>query len=75
MYRNDWDVQDLIGKHAQVRLIDDSSFGWGHINFDDLKYGIICNKVDHWIFYIVLTEQWEGDVNVFFSLFAHAIIS
>ena len=42
-----WDVKDLIGKHARVRRIDDSSIGWGHINFDDLKYGIICYKVEY----------------------------
>jgi len=41
-----WDVEDLIFKHAQVRLVDDSSVGWGHINFDDLKGGIICYKVE-----------------------------
>ena len=42
MHRKSWDVQDLIGQHARVRLIDDSSDGWGHINFDDLKGDIIC---------------------------------
>ena len=44
MYRKSWDVQDLIGTHAQVRLIDASSDVWGHINFDDLKGDIICGK-------------------------------
>jgi len=44
MYRKSWDVQDLIGEHAQVRLIDASSDGWGHINFDDLKGDIVCDK-------------------------------
>ena len=43
MSRRSWDVQDLIGQHAGVRLIDDSSEGWGHINFDDLKGDIICD--------------------------------
>ena len=52
MYRNDWDVQDLIGKHARVRLIDASSGDWGHINFDDLKGGIICDK--EWVLGIIL---------------------
>ena len=42
MYRKSWDVQDLIGQHACVRLTDDSSSGWGHINFDALKGDIIC---------------------------------
>ena len=44
MHRMSWDVQDLIGEHARVRLIDDSSGNWGHINFDDLKGDIICDK-------------------------------
>ena len=42
MYRKSWDVQDLIGQHACVRLIDDSSKGWCHINFDDLNGDIAC---------------------------------
>ena len=44
MYRKSWDVQDVIGQHARVKLIDYSSVGWGHINFDDLKGDIICEK-------------------------------
>ena len=44
MYRKSWDVQDLNGHQARVRLIDDSSDGWGHINFDDLKGNIVCDK-------------------------------
>ena len=37
-------MKDLIGQHAQARLIDNSSGGWGHINFDDLKGDIVCGK-------------------------------
>ena len=46
MYRKSWDVQNLIDEHARVRLIDDSTCTgkWGHINFDDLKGDIICDK-------------------------------
>ena len=44
MYRKSWDVHDLIGKHARVKLVDASSSDWGHINFDDLKGDIICKK-------------------------------
>ena len=44
MYRKSWDVQEFIGQHACVRLIDDSSSGWGHINFDDLKGDTICDN-------------------------------
>ncbi|MDO9527738.1 MAG: hypothetical protein Q7J27_01100 [Syntrophales bacterium] len=32
-----WDVSQYIGRTAQIRIIDASSGGWGHINFDDLK--------------------------------------
>ena len=44
MYHKSWDVQDLINQHARVRLVDNSSEGWGHINFDDLKGDIICEN-------------------------------
>ena len=42
MYRKSWDVKEFIGQYAQVRLVDEKSSGWGHINFDDLKGDIIC---------------------------------
>ena len=52
MSRRSWDVQDLIGQHAGVRLIDDSSEAWGHINFDDLKGDIICDtSLNGWMSY------------------------
>jgi TonB family protein len=33
-----WTVSEFIGKEAQIRLVDASSGGWGHINFDDVKF-------------------------------------
>ncbi|KAL9969833.1 hypothetical protein ACROYT_G022099 [Oculina patagonica] len=42
MDRKSWDVQNLIGQHARVRLVDESSAEWGHINFDDLRGDISC---------------------------------
>ena len=42
MTRKFWHVGDLLGHFAQVRLVDFSSEGWGHINFDDMKGNIIC---------------------------------
>ncbi|XP_022808970.1 fibrillin-1-like [Stylophora pistillata] len=42
MYRKSWDVEEYIGQYAQVRLVDESSGSWAHINFDDLKGDIIC---------------------------------
>ncbi|MEH0474792.1 GH32 C-terminal domain-containing protein [Streptomyces sp. B21-097] len=31
-----WDVQDLIGKKARIRVVDDNTGGWGHINADQI---------------------------------------
>ncbi|PFX18702.1 Fibrillin-2 [Stylophora pistillata] len=42
MYRKSWNVEEYIGQYAQVRLVDESSGRWAHINFDDLKGDIIC---------------------------------
>jgi len=45
MFRKSWDVQDLIGQNARVRLVDENpgNYPWGHINFDDLKGDIDCS--------------------------------
>ncbi|XP_031560698.1 sushi, von Willebrand factor type A, EGF and pentraxin domain-containing protein 1-like [Actinia tenebrosa] len=37
MERRCWDVSEYQGKVAQVRLVDQSTGSWGHINFDDLR--------------------------------------
>jgi TolB-like protein len=39
MSRQSWDVSQHIGKSARIRLVDHSSGGWGHINFDDVRFG------------------------------------
>jgi len=42
MERVTWDVIEFYGQKAQIQLVDNSSDGWGHINFDDLKGDITC---------------------------------
>ncbi|MGQ4363367.1 GH32 C-terminal domain-containing protein [Streptomyces sp. SAS_272] len=31
-----WDVRDLAGKKAQIRVVDENTGGWGHINADQI---------------------------------------
>ncbi|WP_406110520.1 GH32 C-terminal domain-containing protein [Streptomyces sp. NBC_01003] len=31
-----WDVKDLDGKKAQIRIVDDNTGGWGHVNIDNI---------------------------------------
>jgi hypothetical protein len=38
MERAEWDVAIFQGRSARIRLVDDSSGGWGHINFDDVRF-------------------------------------
>jgi hypothetical protein len=37
MHRVVVDLTDVAGKEIFIRLVDASSEGWGHINFDDFK--------------------------------------
>jgi hypothetical protein len=38
MERIRWNVSPYQGQKAQLRLIDASGGGWGHINFDDVRF-------------------------------------
>jgi len=38
MARDSFPVAQYVGRTAQIRLIDESSGGWGHINFDDIRF-------------------------------------
>ncbi len=38
MYLVEWNVSNMIGKQASIRLVDNHGGGWGHINFDDVKF-------------------------------------
>ena len=42
MKEKNWNVTGYAGKHAQLRLVDHYSGGWGHINFDHLQ---ACHKL------------------------------
>jgi hypothetical protein len=41
METREWNVEGYHGQEAQIRLVDNSSAGWGHLNFDHLE-GILC---------------------------------
>lgn len=38
MQRVIWDLRPHAGKTGQIRIVDQSSGGWGHINVDDFKF-------------------------------------
>ncbi len=33
-----WDVRDLIGKQAQIQVVDDNTGGWGHVDADEVMF-------------------------------------
>lgn len=41
MRRVKWDLTRHAGKMAQIRIIDASSEGWGHINVDDFRFSAV----------------------------------
>jgi len=43
MSRVEWDISKYQGKLAKIRIVDDASGSWGHINIDDFKF---YNKTD-----------------------------
>lgn len=53
MTRQFWYVRDFIGQRAQVKLVDFSSRGWGHINFDDLEGDITCSNLENTGIYLL----------------------
>ncbi|XP_031560186.1 EGF-like repeat and discoidin I-like domain-containing protein 3 [Actinia tenebrosa] len=44
MRRQRWSVRAYKGRVGFIRLVDYYTGGWGHINFDDLRGGIRCER-------------------------------
>lgn len=38
MERTTWPINDLVGEQARIRIVDNSTGGWGHINVDDFSF-------------------------------------
>lgn len=38
MHRISWNLTPYAGKRGYIRIVDESSGGWGHINVDDFKF-------------------------------------
>ena len=38
MHRVEWDLSPYSGKTGRIRIVDNSSGGWGHINVDDFRF-------------------------------------
>ncbi len=38
MHRVEWNLTSYAGKTGRIRIVDESSEGWGHINVDDFRF-------------------------------------
>jgi hypothetical protein len=56
MHRVTWNLTPYAGKRGYIRIVDDSSVGWGHINVDDFRFaGAEHQPVSSQVF---LTGKW-----------------
>ncbi len=48
-----WDLSDLVGKQAQIQIVDHSTGGWGHVLADDFSLSdapaLDTNQRAHWV--------------------------
>jgi len=58
-----WDVADLAGKQAVIRIVDEFSGGWGHINADQIELSDVpaAVKVDHFGDYGTMALALAGE--------------
>ncbi|WP_251491452.1 GH32 C-terminal domain-containing protein [Actinacidiphila cocklensis] len=35
-----WDVRDRVGQQLRIKVVDQATGGWGHINLDDVRVGL-----------------------------------
>jgi hypothetical protein len=38
MARKRWDVRNYYNKYVYLKAVDSETGGWGHLNFDDIKF-------------------------------------
>ena len=41
MVRKSWMVDEFKGRMAELRAVDEETGGWGHLNFDDIKFSYL----------------------------------
>ena len=45
MARKRWDVRNYYNKYVYLKAVDSETGGWGHFNFDDIKFTTDCKSV------------------------------
>jgi len=69
-----WDVSNLIGKNAQIQIVDKATGGWGHINVDQIVQSDVAKAVPYKVeklyderlrpqFHFSPAKNWTNDPN------------